>query len=275
MVSRSLFIVPVAFLSLLSACGGEDVDSSLETSDVEPIATASEELSCGSACTECVLVQRADILPFYASNGWDTTCGNRDNIVANWCGIDPAGCNAVRSGACAASCGVSPPVQVPVLNGTIETATTPQFGDIYGFGLAGGWAFHDSNRRDGRSGLGLRFGYYSSGNWETVAQVLTTRFVANRLYTFRSYATGGTDNKGSVPYEIGYAEIDGMAASFRLLARQIHATGSTWVRTAGVSYRTGSTGVPIGKQIAIRFSDTAVAVPSDIWFDNVEVTSAP
>ncbi|WP_437659235.1 hypothetical protein [Sorangium sp. So ce1182] len=42
-----------------------------------------------------------------------------------------------------------------------------------------------------------------------------------------------------------------------------------------MSYRTGSTGVPIGKQIAIRFSDTAVAVPSDIWFDSVEVTSAP
>ncbi|WP_437502056.1 hypothetical protein [Sorangium sp. So ce1099] len=78
-----------------------------------------------------------------------------------------------------------------------------------------------------------------------------------------------------MPYEIGYAEIDGMPASFRLLARQIRSTGSTWVRTADVSYRTGSTGVPIGKQIAIRFSDTAVAVPSDVWFDNVEVTLAP
>ncbi len=274
MVSRSLFIVSVAFLSLSSACVGEDVDSPLQTSEAEPIATASEAL-CGSACTECVLAQRPDIIPFYQANGWITECSNRDNIVANWCGIDPAGCSAVRNGACAASCGVSPPAQVPVVNGTMETATTPQFGRIDGFGLSGGWAYHDSHQKNGRSGLGLRFGYYSSGNWETVAQVLSTRFVANRTYTFRSYVVGGTDNKGSVPYEIGYANTDGLAASFRLLARQIHATGSTWVRTVGVSYRTGSSGAEIGKQIAIRFSDTAVAIPSDIWFDNVEVTSAP
>jgi hypothetical protein len=63
--------------------------------------------SCGNACTQCVLQQRTDILPFYQANGWDTSCGNRNNIVTNWCGIDPNGCSAVKTGAaCRASCGL-------------------------------------------------------------------------------------------------------------------------------------------------------------------------
>jgi hypothetical protein len=65
---------------------------------------AAQDISCGSACTQCILGKRTDILPFYAANGWDTGCGNRDAIVSNWCGIDPAGCAAQKSGACAAAC---------------------------------------------------------------------------------------------------------------------------------------------------------------------------
>jgi hypothetical protein len=57
---------------------------------------------CGTAVTQCILDARPDILPFYQSNGWSTACSNRDNIVANWCGIDPASCNNLKNGACAA-----------------------------------------------------------------------------------------------------------------------------------------------------------------------------
>jgi hypothetical protein len=53
---------------------------------------------CGTALTQCIISYRPDILPFYASN-WDTSCGDRDAIIQNWCGIDPAGCNALRYGA--------------------------------------------------------------------------------------------------------------------------------------------------------------------------------
>ncbi len=60
--------------------------------------------SCGSACTRCVLENRPDILPFYAANGWDTDCHNRDNIISNWCTIDPLGCDEIRTGVCSASC---------------------------------------------------------------------------------------------------------------------------------------------------------------------------
>jgi len=68
---------------------------------------------CGSTCTACVLAIRTDILPFYADNGWDTSCGNHDNILSNWCGIDPTGCHDVKSGPCAASCGMLPDANRP------------------------------------------------------------------------------------------------------------------------------------------------------------------
>jgi hypothetical protein len=56
---------------------------------------------CGTALTQCVINARSDILPFYQGNGWSTACGNRDAIVSNWCGLDPAACNALRNGICA------------------------------------------------------------------------------------------------------------------------------------------------------------------------------
>ncbi|KFA92376.1 hypothetical protein Q664_15300 [Archangium violaceum Cb vi76] len=60
---------------------------------------------CGSACTQCILNERTDLLPFYQANGWDTSCGNRDNIVNNYCtGVDPSSCNALKAGACASFC---------------------------------------------------------------------------------------------------------------------------------------------------------------------------
>ncbi|MGK3985993.1 M23 family metallopeptidase [Sorangium sp. So ce136] len=226
--------------------------------------------TCGSPCTQCVLTQRTDILPFYASSGWDTSCGNRDSIVSNWCGIDPAGCNTVRSGSCSATCGAPPP-PLTITNAQIEAVTTPQFGRIDGFGPYGGWALHSSYPRSGNSGLGQRFGFYSAGASETVGQVLSARFAANRVYTFRSFAQGGGDNTGTVPYEIGYASTDGVLSSFRLLARQVRSTGAAWVKTSGVTYITGSTGAELGKQIIVRLGDGAAGGSSDIWFDNLEL----
>lgn len=60
--------------------------------------------SCGSALTQCILRMRPDVLPFYQANGWDTSCGNRNAIVNNWCGqVDSDGsCPALKAGACLA-----------------------------------------------------------------------------------------------------------------------------------------------------------------------------
>ena len=72
---------------------------------LEP-ATRSQRDPAANACTACVLQNRTDILPFYQSSGWDTSCGNRNAIVANWCSIDPAGCANMRTGSCRSSCGL-------------------------------------------------------------------------------------------------------------------------------------------------------------------------
>ncbi|MDD5416035.1 MAG: IPT/TIG domain-containing protein [Candidatus Daviesbacteria bacterium] len=86
------------------------------------------------ACSECVLLKRTDILPFYESNGWDTSCGNQANVVKNWCQIDPSGCQGVKTGQCASSCGgtsatspSSSPASSPASSSAPAPAYTKQF----------------------------------------------------------------------------------------------------------------------------------------------------
>jgi|LGOV01.1.fsa_nt_gb hypothetical protein len=57
-----------------------------------------------SPCTQCILGIRPDILPFYERNGWDISPENQDNIIENWCGIDPAGCSEVKFDCYAYAC---------------------------------------------------------------------------------------------------------------------------------------------------------------------------
>jgi hypothetical protein len=64
-------------------------------------AVALGQAYCGQAVSQCILNARPDILPFYQGNGWNTSCSNRDAIVADWCRIDPNGCNALKAGTCA------------------------------------------------------------------------------------------------------------------------------------------------------------------------------
>ena len=56
---------------------------------------------------------------------------------------------------------------------------------------------------------------------------------------------------------------------------RLHPKVSYRVRCEGTPFKSVVSPAEPLQQIAIRFSDAAVAVPSDIWFDNVEVTSAP
>lgn len=62
-----------------------------------------------SACTNCILTTRTDILPAFQSWGWDISCGNWNNIANEWCNIDPSGCNGIKTTTCASPCGYSPP----------------------------------------------------------------------------------------------------------------------------------------------------------------------
>lgn len=122
--------------------------------------------------------------------------------------------------------------------------------------------------------LGSRFGYYSAGTSETVGQVLGERFAPNTTYTFKSWAIGGGNNTGVVPYQIGYAATGNNLGTFVHLKTSTRSvTGnSSWTETAGVTYTTGSSGTLIGKQIIIRLGDGSAGGSSDIWYDNVTVT---
>ncbi|SEK24790.1 hypothetical protein SAMN05444354_10191 [Stigmatella aurantiaca] len=165
---------------------------------------------------------------------------------------------------------------IPLTNANLETQSTPAYGFIDGWGPNGAWASHADHPANGRAGLGTRFGYYSAGTQETVGQLLSTqRFKANTRYTFRSYAQGGGDNSGVLPYQLGYAAIDGDLSSFVPLATAPIAVGANWVLTSGVTYLTPASGTPLGKQVIVRFGQGSDGGVSDIWFDNLELRTVP
>lgn len=61
----------------------------------------------GDACGNCIVGVRTDLRPFYNQNG-HSACSNKQ-IVNDWCnGLDPAACNALKSGQCAQQCGGIP-----------------------------------------------------------------------------------------------------------------------------------------------------------------------
>jgi hypothetical protein len=59
---------------------------------------------CGTLCSQCIFGNRSDLVPFYKQNGWSIQCNNLDNIINNWCGIDPTACSGLKTGSCAAVC---------------------------------------------------------------------------------------------------------------------------------------------------------------------------
>ncbi|WP_158624991.1 M23 family metallopeptidase [Corallococcus terminator] len=232
-----------------------------------------------SQCAQCILSVRNDILTHYQSAGWNTQCQNWDAIVNNWCGpsMEPSACAALRGNQCDTLCSNwEPPPSL--LNVDIETTSASQHGYIQSWGPRGAWAFHTSYPKSNNGDLGSKFGYYSAGTTETVGQLLSARFKANTRYVFASRASGGADNLGTIPYQIGYANIDNSLGSFVALSTQaISVDGATgWVPTQGVTYITPASGGPIGKQIIVRLGDYNAGGRSDIWYDNFILTvSAP
>lgn len=61
--------------------------------------------SCGSLCSQCVLVSRPDLVPFYVKSGWTVSCDTADAMVDEWCNrISPNDCAAVKQLACGDVC---------------------------------------------------------------------------------------------------------------------------------------------------------------------------
>lgn len=233
-------------------------------------------LACGNPCEECIVAERPDVIQNYALWGWDTSCNNWPAVVGDWCSnLDPLACNGLMANECGNVCTAPPPPLPPqptIYNPGLESQVSGQFGYLDGFAPSGAWAFHSAFPVAGNATLGTRFGYYSAGTAETVGQVLADRFVDGVTYTFRSWAIGGGNRIGSLPYQIGYAADDGDLSSFVELATQVvDLTGlRTWSPAEGVSH-TPSGGPEVGRQIVIRFGSGADGGSNDIWYDNLAV----
>ncbi len=166
-------------------------------------------------------------------------------------------------------------VQGPLLqNGDMETHTTSQFGGISFWGPNGGWSFHSQFPRPNNGSLGSTFGFYSAGTAETFGQVTGVLIAPNRTYIFKSWAYPGVNDRGRLPYQIGYAAVPDSLSSFVPLATAVvDVNGRTsWFEAPGVSWRSPSSGAAIGKQLIVRFGSGANGGDDDIWFDNLTLT---
>lgn len=162
-------------------------------------------------------------------------------------------------------------------NADIESSTGGEFSSIDDWGPNGSWAYHASFPKPNNGSLGDKFGYYSAGSTETVGQLTGEIISADTIYDFWSWAIGGGDDTGTIPYQIGYADTVGDITSFVLLANNaVVVTGNgQWLETAGVSYTTGAAGPELGKELIVRLGDASAGGDSDIWFDNFQATATP
>jgi hypothetical protein len=165
---------------------------------------------------------------------------------------------------------------IPLDNADIETNASALFGDIDDWGPNGGWADHAGFAKPNNDTLGLYFGFYSVNNDETVGQLTAEIIQPNKIYTFSSWAQGGGNDVGEIPYQIGYADTTGDLASFVELATSSYSVGNAWEELAGVSYATGAAGDEIGKELIVRLGPGDVADPAeDVWFDSFSAEVVP
>jgi hypothetical protein len=164
---------------------------------------------------------------------------------------------------------------IALTNADIENNTTGQFGAIAGWGPRGGWAAHAGFARPNNETLGLNFGFYSAQTTETVGQLTAALFEPNKVYNFKSWANGGGDFTGVIPYQIGYAATEGSLASFVPLATATYEVGEAWVELPGVTYTTGAAGPEIGMELIVRLGDGSAGGLTDIWFDSFSASVVP
>jgi len=164
---------------------------------------------------------------------------------------------------------------IALTNADIENNVTGQFGGIASWGPNGGWAAHSGFARPNNETLGLNFGFYSAQTTEKVGQITGEIFQPNMTYNFKSWANGGGDSAGVVPYQIGYAETAGDISTFVALATATYEVGEAWAELDGVTYTTGASGPEIGANLIVRLGDGAAGGLTDIWFDNFSASVVP
>ena len=139
------------------------------------------------------------------------------------------------------------------------------------WGPSGAWQYHRLFPRDGNGVLGRKAGFYAAGEKARLGQTLADPFVPGRRYCFRSAAQGGRDNLGVVPYQIGYLDA---AGSFVALHTRIVAVDARWRQTEGVCHDVAAAAPEVGRPISVGFGSGGDGGSSDIWVDNMQVTSS-
>ena len=157
-------------------------------------------------------------------------------------------------------------------NPGLEYAGQPpsaQFKPIPFWGPNGGWQSHRLFPRPGDAVLGRKAGYYAAGTREQFGQQLTSAFEPGRRYCFRSAAQGGRDGKGTVPYQIDYVDGDRKL----VLATRVVSVDGLWRETDGVCHDVAAGAPEVGHPIWVGFGSGAYGGETDIWFDDLRVTS--
>lgn len=180
---------------------------------------------------------------------------------------------AVCVALCAASSALG--AEIPLNNAGIETNASGIFGPIDDWGPNGGWADHAGFARPNNGTLGANFGFYTAHTTETVGQLTAEIIQPNLVYEFRGWAQGGGDDTGTVPFQLGYADVAGDLSSFVELATQTYVVGNPWEDLAGVTYTTGGSGPEIGKELIVRLGDGGAGGDGDIWFDSFSASVTP
>lgn len=146
----------------------------------------------------------------------------------------------------------------------------------------GGWTTHAAFAAPNNGTLGEKFIFYSANVDQIMGQVSSLVFEANTPYLFTSWAIGGNNDTGAIPYQIGYlgppvGDLPSIATDFVALATNvIDVTGQgQWDLQEGVSYMTGDAGAELGKNIVVRFGGVNQGGDSDIWVDNASLIVVP
>lgn len=179
--------------------------------------------------------------------------------------------------ACAA---LALPATAQLYNGDMEIQTAPEFGAPEGWaiGHGGGWADHAGFAQPNNGTLGANFIYWSANLDQIMGQVSTLTFAPDTTYTFTSWAIGGGNDTGVIPYEIGYldggTDIYANFVSLNTVTYDITGQGG-WALQPGVSYTTGAAGPELGLDIVVRFGGFDQGGDSDVWVDNASLTPEP
>jgi hypothetical protein len=150
-----------------------------------------------------------------------------------------------------------------------QPPTDHQFTHIPFWGPNGGWQSHLLFPRPGDAVLGRKAGYYSAGTKERFLQRLTDSFEPHRRYCFRSAGQGGRDDAGVLPYQIGYVGDDREV----VLGTRPIAVDGRWRETDGVCHDVAAAAPEVGHAIWVGFGSAADGGASDVWFDDLRVTS--